>query len=114
MSIDASTDYLSWDNTEAVTVHLRRSSGTTEVSVTHALQQEIDRRRSQYGTVALTGQETIWHVPHALLAPNAETRRIEVDDYIVDAASRTWVVLQSSWAAWRTRWECVCSELRST
>ena len=114
MSLDVSADYLLWDNTEAVTVNLVRNSGTTSVTVSAALAQEVTKRTATYGDVVLTGSELVWHVPHALLAPNGESRRIEVNDTIVTASGEVWVVLQSRWAAWRTRWECVCAHRRST
>jgi hypothetical protein len=112
-TIDASSDYQYWDNTEAVTVSLVRDS-TTTVSISAALQQDVSRRTESYLGVHVTGDETIWHVPNALLNPASNGREILIDDLITDAGGLVWAVVAVTRAAWKTRWECLCRRRRAS
>lgn len=111
-TIDKSENYLTWDDTQAVTVSLIRNAGTTAVSVGVALPAQLSRR----DTVALAATsdtaEKVWSVPDALLNPASQGRRITRNDTITDAAGVVWRVVSAEQVEDGTCWRCVCAPQR--
>ena len=108
-TIDVTTDYLIFDNTEAVTVTLKRAAGDTARSVTSALQRAVTRNDSQTAGVQIGSDSTVWHIANDELTSGDA---IKEGDTITDAASVVWTVKGVSFGTFETRWRCVCVKQR--
>lgn len=99
------------DGTEAVTVSLVRTSGSTTVNVTHALRQPMTRNFQLSSGVHFEDADTVWNVPDKELNPAANGRVIQPQDTIF-AGGVTWLVQSATLATLGSRWQCVCSRKR--
>ncbi len=104
MNLNVDDDYLIFDNTESVTVTLKRSAGDEEVVVTKALRRALTREDRR--TVAtLKADSTTWHVAVTQLGA---TKTLKNGDTIT-AGAEIWHVKAVTLNTWRTRWRAVCT-----
>lgn len=108
MTIDVQNDVLGFDNTEAVTVTLRRPDGETPLAVTHALRRTVDLRSETYGGVRLRGDEIVWNLPNSQLAGE----ELRPGDAIADGSGTRWTVLSVGRLTFGARWRAVCRKER--
>lgn len=87
--IDFSTDYLFWDNPEAVTVTTTVGGSATSTSVERALQQDVSKTRGQFAGIQLTGDELGWLVPVTLMG----SVEINIGDTLTQADSTVWRIV---------------------
>jgi hypothetical protein len=82
--IDYTDGYLSWDQTEAITLTLRHASGSVNRSIATAKRTNARRNESVFQGVSLHGDESFWLVPAALLTAGDKVRE---GDTITDSSS---------------------------
>lgn len=96
---DWGSDYLYWDNTEAVTAHVTTPNAaaagvdptTTEVAISRAFRGDISKAGKPLGDVLIESDTQEWSIPYALLGAYSFTQ----GDKIVDADDVTWIVTSS-------------------
>lgn len=104
MNLDVSQDHLSFDNSETVTVTLRRSPPVQLSGVPGVLRRGFDAKRHAFDGIAVRTGDTIFNLPSAAL-PGQEIRP---GDALTDTAGTTWQILAASLLTFRTRWRCLC------
>ena len=99
---------------EAVTVHLVRQGAVQQVEVSDAWRKPSNLARLVAEGVSVNGTEEEWHVPDILFNPDANGRRIEVEDRIItsETPAVVWVVIRSQLKTLRTDWVCTCQRVR--
>ena len=107
-TIDKRYNYQIWDDTEAVTVSLKRHAGTTAVTVSVALRGPLTKRDTAILDALGETAECSWNVPVILLDPSATGRKINKGDTILDADGVTWVANYADLVEDRTCWRCLC------
>ena len=112
-TLNVTNAYLDWDNYEAVTVSLKRSTGTTSVSIARALRTAINRQEQQILGAMLTGQEVSWSVPNVLLTASPNTTAEMMEGDTITVGSEVWTVRIARKLVWGTVWRCTCVKERS-
>ena len=103
------TNYLNWSNTEPVRFLARRPQGTATTHVRIALRQAVRRHEARAAGMTLSGQETAWNLPVALLGSTEP----QPGDVVVDAAGGAWVVQAPVQKLGRgSRWKLYCVKER--
>jgi len=111
MTIDYSDDYQYWDNSEAVTVTVRRAGSNEEVSVSIAVRESGDTSSEFFNGIRLRGDELLWHVPVALMDSN----EIEPGDEIKDAGNVKYnvqSVVKAGVGNSAVEFQCLCKKQR--
>lgn len=109
-TIDYSSEYLFWSQTEAVTVMLRQQSENKSVSVATALRESINRKSASYAGLSLEGNAVQWCIPVALMG--GET--MHVGDEIKDSSGVRWKVSALTLihiGSSPTHWEAMCERI---
>lgn len=90
MTVTQAGDYQWWDNPEAVTVTVPRPLplGTAQIDVEIAQRGNLDKRAQFFNGTQLTGKETLWRVPAALM----EGVEITGQTKIRDDLGALWIV----------------------
>ena len=112
--MNTATEYLAWDNTEAVTYTV---FGQTQANIGYTQPYSIAKakRRSisnadipSQKTGVLTADDLVWLVPAALIPAGV---RPNVNDYITDGADRVWTVLSTQLNNLQSTWRLVTRDL---
>lgn len=106
-TVDMSLNYQIWDNTEAVTVQLRRTANES-VPVATAKRGDITRRDETALLLVQDTAEKSWMVPNKLLNPANNGRKIKREDRITDEAGTVWNVVTASEVECGTSFRCLC------
>jgi len=94
---DYSNDWQWWDNTEPVTITVKRPNAanpvpagatTTQISIDNAFRGDIDRKATDYSDVRIAEADQIWSVPTALVG----SYKLHEGDLLTDADGVVWVV----------------------
>ena len=109
MAFDVSTDYLIFDNVEALTVTLKRNAGDTTVEVTKALQQQVDRGELEAAGVRITGQAKSWSIAVTEMGSSEFTE----GDTVTDDDSVIWTVKTIALKTWDSSWVIACQRERT-
>lgn len=109
-TLDVTKDYLNWDNTEAVTVSLIRTTGTTARTIANALRRAINRTDSQVAGVQIGAESTAWNIAVDQMTTGDE---IKEGDTVTDADSVVWTVKIVALLTFKTRWRVVCTKNRT-
>ena len=82
---------------------LRRGESTVETTIAHALRRPVSKNESANSGGAISLADVPLHLPaeELPLAP-------AVDDKLIDAAGRVWIIESIKAASCATRWECLC------
>lgn len=114
MALDMSTDYLIWDNPEAVTVEVRKlnrqfgtSAGDTFAAST-AKRRALTWKELTASGGAYTGQDLVWLIPQAVLD---EDRVIKAGDVVIDEEGVRYTVLDPLLGKWGQTWRLVTRDL---
>jgi len=113
--VDYSDEYQHWDNTEPVTVVVRRPAaehGTATVDVSVARRGTPRRDAQFFNGVRLQGNEMTWLIPAALM----DGVEITPESSITDEPGNKWIVITAvelRLGSSRGHWECLCREARS-
>lgn len=113
--LDYSDEYLHWDNTEPVTVVVRRAAaerGTATIDVALARRGTPHRHAQFYNGVRLQGNEITWDVPVALL----DGVDLKPESTITDQQGVAWTVVTAvelRLGSSRGAWQCLCRESRA-
>lgn len=105
MTLNLSTDYLIFDNAQAVT--WTQASTGTEISVASALRREIKNTERQPSNGTYRHGDVWWEVPVTLL-----TTEPGPGDTLTDASSNEWTVLQVDVSTLASRYRCHCRNMR--
>lgn len=103
-TIDYSSDYTHWDNTEVVTLYSYSGQAESRIAISIAKRADLSRAQIQAAGVSLEGDEQGWWLPTALAG---EVRR---GDRIKDAAGVYWQIrsaVKRRIGSSATHWECV-------
>lgn len=104
-------DYQFWDNVEPVRVTVPDPSGEIVIDVEIAQPGNLDKRAQFFNGVQLTGKETLWRLPAALLDGVEVTGQSEIrDDSGAIWLVQTAVLLRSGNDP--GHWECLCLKMR--
>ncbi len=110
--------YKGWNDTQAATLSFQRDPEVAAVTVAVAIAKKIRTSNTPTGNptgLQLTGQETTWHVPEALLDADLTGNypgNVEVGDKITGADAVVWVVKSANLESHGTRWRLVCEKAR--
>lgn len=110
-TISHADDYLTWDNTEAGSVVLKRATETT-VSIAVMLREKLAAADSTVEGAGTDSKTVTFVVPNKLLNPSSNGRVIKMGDVIVGADSLRYPVLNVDLVAAGAEWSCVCSRER--
>lgn len=98
--VDYSDDYQHWDNTEPVTVTIKRANPvtpgspvTTAIPVALAIRDDLERKLFPLVEVRSSEDACMWSVPCALLVVSATQHELQLDDRVTDADSVVWIVV---------------------
>jgi hypothetical protein len=82
---------------------LRRADSAVETTIEHALRRPVSKNESAASGGAISLADVRFHLPaeELPLAP-------AVDDQLIDAAGKVWIVSSVKAASCATRWECLC------
>ncbi len=108
MAIDVSTDHLIFDNTESVTVTLKRAGGESVVQIDNALEQQVDRREVEAAGVRITGKVKSWSIAKAEMGSK---EFMEGDT--VKNSDGVWTVKSVNLKTWNSSWVVVCQKERT-
>lgn len=98
---DYSDDWEWWDNTEPVTITIKRANSsnpipagatTTNISISDAFRGDIDSKLTEYSGIDIASVDQIWSVPTALVGAN----RIEVGDILTDGDGVVWAIANAT------------------
>ena len=112
LTLDASQDYLLWDNTESVTYRTKLSGAGLflDKPLTNALGRAPNWKEQQASNGVYTSQDRVWNIP-AKVVTDAALPTLKPGDKIKDAASAEWTVLQVTLNTWKTAWRLMCRNL---
>lgn len=109
-TLDVTQDFLNWDNTEAVTVSLIRTTGTTARSIANGLRRAINRTDSQVAGIQIGSESTVWNIPVAQMTTGDE---IKEGDTVTDDDAIVWRIKIVALLTFKTRWRLVCTKQRT-
>ena len=104
MTLDIAGDVSLFDNTQQVTVTLRRSSGETVLSEVNALRRRLDREERRYAGVTMDGDSTVWHIAQGEL----DGHELQLGDVIQQADGVCWYIRTAELESLATRWRLIC------
>lgn len=87
---DYSNEYLFWDNTEAVTVTIKRpgTPATTNIAIARAYREDLDHDTAKLFDIWSPQDAQVWNIPAALMGSD----ELRETDLITDASSVVWTV----------------------
>lgn len=104
-------EYVSWVDTEAVTVTIYATSGGpgsgTNVSIATASQLNEAQARRVFSDFTHDANTKVWIIPDALLNPSANGNMLKNGDLIEDANSVKWRIDKVSQVKMDTQWVCL-------
>lgn len=104
-------EYVSWVDTQAVTVIIYATSGGpgsgTNVSIATASQLNEYQARRLFAEFTHDANTKVWIIPDALLNPSANGRVLKNGDVIEDANSVKWRIDKVSREKQETQWACL-------
>jgi hypothetical protein len=104
-------EYVSWVDTEAVTVTIYAPSGGsgsgTNVSIATASQLNEYQARKVFGEFTHDANTKVWIIPDALLNPSANGNVLKNGDVIEDANTVKWRIDKVSQVKIYTQWICL-------
>ena len=108
MQLDQSRDYLTWDNTEAVTYQSRRAAGGPKAPIPVAKRRPLKKHELSASGGVYTGLDRVWIVPAALLPPGVVPKPADV---LTDAKGTPWTVLEAAAAKTDQTWRLTSRDL---
>lgn len=94
--LDYSDEYTYWDNTEPVTVTIKRPTLATpgvptsvNLPITIAFREDLDRDTAAVLGVQVTETTQVWNIPAKLLG----NEELQVNDVITDTEGGVWTIL---------------------
>jgi hypothetical protein len=104
-------EYVSWVDTEAVTVTIYATSGGpgsgTNVSIATASQLNEYQARRIFEEFTHDANTKVWIIPDALLNPSTNGRVLKNGDVIQDANAIKWRIDKVSRVKMDTQWICL-------
>lgn len=110
MTTALATSYLSWTDTESVTVVTKRSSGNTSITVAKALRRSLNRQEQQLVGGLLSGDEIVWNIPDALLTASPNGSAVIREGDTIGDGTDTFTVTRVSLLSKANRWRCICQK----
>jgi hypothetical protein len=83
-------EYVSWTNTETVTLSGTRSGSPIAVTGIVASKMNLQKAEKLFGGITLSEQDKVWVLPDVLLQSNG----VQQGDTITDSSSVVWTVGQ--------------------
>jgi hypothetical protein len=112
--MNTSTEYLCWDNTEAVTYTVYGQT-VSNIGYTQPYSISVAKRRSisnadipSQKTGILTADDLVWLIPAAVIDNEV---RPNINDYITDSSNRIWTVLSTQLNNLQSTWRLVTRDL---
>jgi hypothetical protein len=112
--MDTSSDYLAWDNTEAVTYTVYGQT-VSNIGYTQPYSIAVAKRRSisnndipSQKTGIFTADDLVWLIPSAEIDTEV---RPNINDYITDSDDRVWTVLSTQLNNLKSTWRLVTRDL---
>lgn len=112
--MNTSSDYLAWDNTEAVTYTVYGQT-VANIGYTQPYPITVAKRRSisnadvpSQKTGIFTADDLVWLIPSAVIPAGV---RPNANDYITDSSSRVWTVLSSQLNNLQSTWRLTTRDL---
>lgn len=107
-TLSVSNEYLSWDNTESLTVNLKTASGYGDnITVGKGLRLDIDLRRQVFNGVRLEAGQLFFWLPVAQVGAG----ELNANAKITDASGTVYYILTSvkrGLGSSASHWECLC------
>jgi hypothetical protein len=104
-------EYVSWVDTQAVTVTIYATSGGpgsgTNVSIATASQLNEYQARRVFAEFTHDANTKVWIIPDALLNPSANGNVLKNGDVIQDANSVKWRIDKVNRVHIETQWVCL-------
>ncbi len=115
VTLDLSSDYELFDNTEPVDVVLKSLGGTAAentVRVENALRRELSKREQESLGGLLNNRSVVWEIPVEQLGDSVEIQEGDVILELEPDAPLRWTVVSTQLATLKTRWRCICNKQR--
>lgn len=109
ISIDATTNYRLWGNTEGVFYTSEATAGDSETRIEIAKRRAPTWRERQASGGVYTGQDLVWLIPVAEMDSAILPKPA---DRITDDDDNTWTVLEVAKNALKSTWRCVTRNLK--
>jgi head-tail adaptor len=113
--VDTSRNYLAWNNTEAITYTVHRSTGADiAYSVATAKRRPLSIKERLASGGAYLGLDRVWLIPAALLAPTPTPglpSLLMPGDFLTDSEGVIWTVLEASFQTLKSVWRLICRDL---
>jgi hypothetical protein len=107
VTLDLSTDYLVWDDPEAVTLTSVRNGGNATAAVANAFRLQLTTRELAASGGAYQALDRVFLVPRAELPAGWACK---VGDKVTDADAVVYNVLNADHQLQRTLWRLVCRD----
>lgn len=106
-NFDMSRNNETWDNTESVTITLRRETDS-EVAIHTAKRTALTTRDIESMGGISDSTEVAFNIPDSILNPANNGREIRRNDLVADSSGRTYAVVNVQLLHSRSRWRAVC------
>lgn len=116
MALDITNDYLIFDNTEAITLTLKRNAGNLTVTASNALRGRVPIRTEPTRFSGALATDTLsFFIPHDQIVEDRAGESPEVGDTITDGSSNVYTIESASQVAMATSvsgWRCIVNPER--
>lgn len=109
MQVDHSDDYLAWDNTEILTVTLRRGAGAVTITDVVGLPGMTSAADLDLNGLGADSKSVTWAVPDILVNPTGTDPRRELkkDDVLTSESGKVYRVVSADYRTHARQWDAV-------